>query len=83
MEKFKLKQQDPQKSVSAAFDSVALITKLIGEPLTDDTKNTIERNVKHLEIMLGKESFVEELTQEQKTEIDSVIESGSNYIVTQ
>jgi hypothetical protein len=80
MEKFKFKQQDPQKSVSAAFDSVNLINKLILEELTDKTKDTISRNVKHLELMLGKETFTEALTVEQKEEIEAVIESGNNFI---
>jgi hypothetical protein len=80
MEKFKFKQPDIQKSVSAAFDSVNLINKLILEDLTDKTKDTISRNVRHLELMLGKEAFTEALTVEQKEEIEATIESGNNFI---
>jgi hypothetical protein len=75
-----LKSPNPEKAVSAAFDSVNLINKLITEEATDKKKANIERNVKHLELMLTKEFFLEALTEEQKTEIESSIESGKSFI---
>jgi hypothetical protein len=80
MEIFTKKEPNPEKAVSAAFDSVNLINKLITEEANDEKKSTIERNVKHLELMLTKEFFTEALTEGQKTEIDASIESGKNFI---
>jgi hypothetical protein len=71
---------NPEKAVSAAFDSVALINKLITEETTDKKKSNIERNVKHLELMLTKEFFTEALTTEQRTELETCIEEGNTYI---
>jgi hypothetical protein len=72
---------NPEKAVSAAFDSVALINKLITEETTDKKKSNVERNVKHLELMLTKEFFTEALTAEQTTEIKTCIEAGNTYTV--
>ena len=43
---------NPTKSISAAFDSVALINKLVAETADDKKKSNVERNVKHLELMV-------------------------------
>jgi hypothetical protein len=62
------------KSVNAAFDSVNLINELNAK--TDKTQediDTIERNVQHLQIMMGKEWFTSALTNEQTTAINSLI----------
>jgi hypothetical protein len=62
------------KSVNAAFDSVNLINELNAK--TDKTQediDTIERNVEHLQIMMGKEWFTSALTNEQTTAINSLI----------
>jgi hypothetical protein len=48
---------NPEKSIKAAFDSVALINKLITETADDKKKANVERNVQHLELMLTKEFF--------------------------
>jgi hypothetical protein len=72
---------NPEKSISAAFDSVALINKLITETADDKKKANVERNVKHLELMLTKEFFTEALTTSQKTEIETCIASGNTYTV--
>ena len=70
-----------EKSISAAFDSVNLINKLITETADDKKKSTVERNVKHLELMLTKDFFLNALTPTQKTEIQTSISNGKGYIV--
>lgn len=75
------KTPNPEKSISAAFDSVALINKLITETADDKKKSAVERNVKHLELMLTKEFFTNALTSSQKTDIEACIVAGNSYIV--
>ena len=72
---------NPTKSISAAFDSVTLINKLVAETADDKKKSNVERNVKHLELMLTKEFFRDALTSTQKSEIDTCIAAGNSYIV--
>jgi hypothetical protein len=74
------KTPNTAKAVSAAFDSVNLINKLITETADDKKKENVDRNVKHLELMLTKEFFTEALTAEQKTEIETCIAAGKTYI---
>ena len=71
---------NPEKSISAAFDSVALINKLITETADDKKKANVERNVKHLELMLTKEFFTGALTSTQKTEIEACVAAGKTYV---
>jgi len=80
MKNFTEKTPNPEKSISAAFDSVNLINNLIMEEITDNKKNTVDRNVKHLELMLRKEFFTEALTPTQKDEIETCILVGKEYI---
>jgi hypothetical protein len=68
-----------QQSISAAFDSVNLINNTILEIVNDDNKSHVTRNVQHLEIMLSKEWFLEALTQQQLTDINSCIANGNSY----
>jgi len=68
-----------QQSISAAFDSVNLINNTILELVSNDNKSTVTRNVQHLEIMLSKEWFLEALTQQQLTDINSCIANGNSY----
>jgi hypothetical protein len=72
---------NPEKSIKAAFDSVALINKLITETADDKKKANVERNVQHLELMLTKEFFSSTLTEEQTTEITDCITEGNTYTV--
>ena len=72
---------NPEKSISAAFDSVAAINKLITQTADDKKKANVERNVQHLELMLTKEFFTESLTAAQKTELEACIEAGNTYTV--
>jgi hypothetical protein len=71
---------NPEKAVSAAFDSVNLINKLVLETADDKKKANVERNVQHLELMLTKEFFTEVLTATQKTELEACILAGKAYI---
>ena len=71
---------NPTKAINTAFDSVALINKLVAETADDKKKSAVERNVKHLELMLTKEFFTDALTASQKTEIEACIASGNSYI---
>jgi hypothetical protein len=73
-------EQDPQQSISAAFDSVNLINNTILEIIDDENKSTVSRNVEHLQLMLGKEWFSEVLTEQQLLDINNCIEDGSLYI---
>jgi hypothetical protein len=74
------KTPNTAKSVSAAFDSVNLINKLITETADDKKKENVDRNVKHLELMLTKEFFTTALTTEQRADIDACIVAGKAYI---
>ena len=61
------------KSISAAYDSVALIAELNAkETLTEEETATVTRNVEHIRIMMGKEWFVERLTNLQITELQAI-----------
>jgi hypothetical protein len=73
-------EQDPQQSINAAFDSVNLINNTILEIIDDENKSTVSRNVEHLQLMLGKEWFLEALTEQQLLDINNCIEDGSLYI---
>jgi hypothetical protein len=65
-----LTKEEIQYSVKAAYDSVGLINKLnlIAE-LSNEEKDTLDRNKEHLKIMLAKEWFFSALTEEQKVEL--------------
>ena len=61
------------KSISAAYDSVSLIAELNAkETLTEEETATVTRNVEHIRIMMGKEWFVEGLTNLQITELQAI-----------
>jgi hypothetical protein len=61
------------KSISAAYDSVALIAELNAkETLTEEETATVTRNVEHIRIMMGKEWFVGGLTKKQITELQAI-----------
>ena len=67
-------QEQIAQSISAAFDSVNLVAELKAKAsVTEDEQGTIERNVEHLNIMLGKEWFAEALTAEQASDIAAVL----------
>ena len=65
--------EEVAKSVSAAYDSVALITELKAkETLTEEDSATLTRNEEHIRIMMGKEWFVGGLTDLQVTELQAI-----------
>jgi hypothetical protein len=77
--------EEIQRQIRAAFDSVDLIngiidgTKMVDAPL-EKKKNTVSRNVEHLEIMMAKTWFVEGCTPIQITEINTCIAAGNAYV---
>ena len=69
-----LTQEQIEKSISAAFDSVNLINQLnLLEELTEEQADRKERNVKHLEIMMAKEWFANGLTTQQAADINALL----------
>tara|TARA_R110000772_G_scaffold259638_1_gene377300 strand:+ start:1132 stop:1350 length:219 start_codon:yes stop_codon:yes gene_type:complete len=68
-----LTQEQIEKSISAAYDSVSLINELNSkEVLTEEEADTKNRNIEHLKIMLSKEWFVSALSETQKVELETV-----------
>ncbi len=62
---------------SAAGDSVALVNALVAiETLTDEQKDTVDRNVQHLEIMVAKDYW----TSEDLSPFNSTITAGKAKI---
>ena len=74
-------QEEIQISINAAFDSVNLINQMLTSEKTDENKDTVKRNFEHLEIMLSKDWFLTNLTEQQKIDIDSSIEEGKLFIL--
>ena len=68
-----------QQHINAAFDSVNLINNTITQPTTDQNKDSVKRNYQHLEIMMGKDWFVDALTTQQETDINAAITAGKAY----
>ena len=65
--------EEVAKSVSAAYDSVALIAELKTKAtLTEEETATLTRNEEHVRIMMGKEWFVGGLTDLQVTELQAI-----------
>jgi hypothetical protein len=69
-----------QQHISAAFDSVNLINDKITKEVTDNLKDTVKRNVEHLEIMIGKEWFAAGCTEQQSIDINACITAGKAYV---
>ncbi len=58
---FELTPEDIARQYSASLDSVNLINKLVAQSsLSDEEKDTIKRNVEHLEIIVGKDFWTSE-----------------------
>ena len=72
-------QEQIQKHILSAFDSVNLITNKIIEPSGDQTKNIVLVNSKHLQSMLLKKWFVDSITTQQYDTINNCIISGMTY----
>jgi hypothetical protein len=73
-------QEQIQGSVRAAFDSVNLINEQILLPLTDETSDLVDRNYRHLQVMLSKDWFSEALTTEERDAIDQSISDSLTYL---
>lgn len=68
-----LTKKEVTQSVSAAYDSVALLNELNAkETLTEEETATVTRNVEHIRIMMGKEWFVGGLTKKQVTVLQAI-----------
>lgn len=73
IKEFAFTAEQAAKSVSAAYDSVNLIAELKAkESLTEEEVDRLDRNKKHIKIMLGKEWFTKALTTEQKAELVAI-----------
>jgi hypothetical protein len=67
-------EEQTQRSISAAFDSVNLINELkLKTSLTEEEQDRLDRNKEHLTIMLGKDWFESGLTEQQKNEINACL----------
>lgn len=65
------------QNYSAAGDSVTLVNQLVAvETLTDEQKATVDRNVRHLEIMVAKDYW----TSEDLAPFNSAITAGKAKI---
>lgn len=61
------------KSVSAAYDSVAIINELKSKKKKSDEEiDRLTRNEEHIRIMMGKVWFVAALTDEQIVELQAI-----------
>jgi hypothetical protein len=68
-----------EKHILASFDSVNLILNKIQEPKTERVVNVVNLNVEHLQQMLLKSWFTENLTETQYEDIRNCIISGNTY----
>ena len=67
-------EEQTQRSISAAFDSVNLINELkLKTSLTEEEQDRLDRNKEHLTIMLGKDWFEAGLTEQQKNDINTCL----------
>jgi len=78
-------QEEVRNNIKAAFDSVNLINGIVaGTQMQNETiqekKDTVERNVGHLDIMNGKTWFTDGLTGTEGDDISASITSGNAFI---
>ena len=65
--------EEVAKSVTAAYDSVAIYNQLNGKmDITEEETAELDRNVEHIRIMMGKEWFIAGLTNKQVTELQAI-----------
>lgn len=65
--------EEVAKSVLAAYDSVEIYNQLNGKmDITEEETETLDRNIEHIRIMMGKEWFVAGLTPLQITELQAI-----------
>ncbi len=71
----KMTVEQVKKSISTAYSSVKIIKELQSKlSLKEDEQVRLDSNKKHIELMLTKDWFLEELLEEQKVELESVIQ---------
>lgn len=69
-----LTQEEVQKHIAAAYDSVNSINALNGkEILTAEDEASLVRNIGHLKVMMNKDWFFTGLTTSQVNEINTLI----------
>lgn len=74
---FELTAEDIARHYAASLDSVNLINDLVAKSsLSDEEKDTIKRNVEHLEIMVGKDFW----TSEDLSPLTDAIAAGKTKI---
>lgn len=67
-----------EKSIKSSLDSVNLINKLDEMiELNNDELDTKNRNIEHLKIMMKKDWFINNLSKEQKENINKIC--GNSY----
>lgn len=74
--------ENPRRSIDAAFDSVDLISKTIQSTGTtlEIKLDIVKRNKEHLEIMMGKEWFINALINDEGNRIQTSISNAQNFI---
>jgi len=69
-----MEQEKIEKIILATFDSVNLINEFnLKTSLTDYETQKLERNVKHLKLMMEKDWFVNNITETQRQQIETLI----------
>jgi hypothetical protein len=69
-----MEQEKIEKIILSTFDSVNLINEYnLKTSLTDYETQRLERNVKHLRMMMNKDWFVNNITESQKQQIELLI----------
>jgi hypothetical protein len=64
-----------KKSISTVYNSVKIINELKSKAsLKEEEQIRLEANKKHIELMLSKGWFVEELLEEQKNELKDIVQ---------
>lgn len=72
-------EQKTERQIKAMGDSVYVINEKIAEGKhTEDSHDTIDRNVRHLEIMLGKDNI--QNSGSDLTSFNTAITDGKTYI---
>jgi hypothetical protein len=65
-----------EDAVKSAFDSVNLVYDLnLKGKLTEYEKDTKQRNIEHLSLMLKKDWFLQKLTSKERKEINAMIQT--------
>ena len=82
-----LTQEEIRSSINAAFDSVNLINGIVNgtqmnNESTQEKKDTIDRNVSHLDLMITKSWFSGGLVGDEADDIAAAITAGNSFIAS-